>query len=422
MIRILKFILIFITFAVILLGSIVWINRDAYQTLFSNREGMAEGSEWVEDTYSLQGLTEYIRKQPTPVSLVSQVVGQDSTLALNAETPRPIGMLSSLWILIALAEEIELGSLSADQELRWQDITSYQIPGVSEQDHVALEDALRARVGSDPGIREEDGELVVTLDKAAELLPEMGDLALADALIHTIGQESLQGHHDRWRESFGWAHTEAPVPFSGIYLAMAHGVLDAEADTFDVTGLIADSIFTQRAARQAGHQWMWALSKAYHTPSREAEQPWRETLQDQRLGITFMQERDALALFPLSTASEMEHALESLLRREADQDPVAEQVMAWLDWPMNQSQTTRDFAWYGAQYDSRMGFLGGYDIGTSGYTGDTTVQVVLFDRLPVAFWFHLSANHMQQDYQQRLSYDPALIATTKRAIRLADSP
>ncbi len=167
---------------------------------------------------------------------------------------------------------------------------------------------------------------------------------------------------------------------------------------------------------------MWALSKAYHTPSREAEQPWRETLQDQRLGITFMQERDALALFPLSTASEMEHALESLLRREADQDPVAEQVMAWLDWPMNQSQTTRDFAWYGAQYDSRMGFLGGYDIGTSGYTGDTTVQVVLFDRLPVAFWFHLSANHMQQDYQQRLSYDPALIATTKRAIRLADSP
>jgi hypothetical protein len=422
MVRIVKFILIFITFAVVLLGSIVWINRDAYQTLFSNREGMAEGSEWVEDTYSLQGLTEYIRKQPQPISLVSQVVGQDSTLALNAETPRPIGMLSSLWILMALAEEIEQGALSPDQELRWKDITSYQIPGVSEQDHVALEDALRSRVGSEPGFREEEGEIVVTLDKAAQLLPEMGDLALADALIHTLGQESLQRHHDRWRASYDWVHTEAPVPFSGIYLAMAQGVLDTEADTFDVAGMIADSIFSQSSTRQEGHQWMWALSKAYHAPSREEEQQWRETLEDQRLGITFMQERDALALFPISTAQEIEQALQALLRQEADQDPVAKQVMAWLDWPMNQSQTTRDFAWYGAQYDSRMGFLGGYDIGTSGYTGDTTVQVVLFDRLPIAFWFHLSANHMQQDYQQRLSYDPALIATTKRAIRLADSP
>ncbi|MDR9387858.1 MAG: hypothetical protein RI513_02500 [Balneolaceae bacterium] len=422
MARILKFTLLFITFAVILLGSIVWINRDAYQTLFSNREGMAEGSEWVEDTYSLKGLTEYIRKQPQPVSIVSQVVGQDSTLTLNDETPRPIGMLSSLWVLIALAEEIEQGSLDPDQELRWEDITTYQIPGVSEQDHEALEDALRSRAGSERGILEDQGEIVLTLDKAADLLPEMGDLALADAIIHTLGQEALQRHHARWRESFGWTHTEAPVPFSGIYLAMANGVLDVEADTFDVTGMITDSMMSQPKSRQAGHQWMWALSNAYGAPTREEEQQWRKTLKDQRLGINFMQERDALALFPVSTAKEMEQALESLLRREADQDPVAEQVMAWLDWPMNQSQTTRDFAWYGAQYDSRMGFLGGYDIGTSGYTGDTTVQVVLFDRLPVAFWFHLSANHMQQDYQQRLSYDPALIATTKRAIRRSESP
>lgn len=422
MVRIIKFILIFITFAVILLGSIVWINRDAYQTLFSNREGMAEGSEWVEDTYSLQGLTEYIRKQPHPVSLVSQVVGQDSTIVLNAQAPRPIGMLSSLWVLMALAEEIEQGALSPDQELRWQDITSYQIPGVSEQDHVALEDALRSSLGEDPGVREEAGELVVTLDKAAQLLPAMGDLALADALIHTIGQEAFKRHHARWSESLAWTHTEAPVPFSGIYLAMAHDVLDAEADTLNPTFMISDSVFSQRDARQAGHQWMWALSKAYHDPVREDERLWRKTLQNQRLGLTFMQERDALAFFPLSTASDMEKALQDLLRREREQDAAAQRVMTWLDWPMSQSQTTRDFAWYGAQYDSRMGFLGGYDIGTSGYTEDTTVQVVLFDRLPIAFWFHLSANHMQQDYQQRLSYDPALIATTKRAIRLADSP
>ena len=170
------------------------------------------------------------------------------------------------------------------------------------------------------------------------------------------------------------------------------------------------------------HQWMWALSSEYHTQEREEVRLWRKTMEDQRLGINFMQERDRLALFPLSTTSEMEQALRYVFRQQASNEPTAERVLSWLDWPMEQSQTTRDFAWYGAQYDSRMGFLGGYDIGTSGYTGNTTVQVVLFDRLPVAFWFHLSANHMQQDYQQRLSYDPALIASTKRAIRLSQSP
>lgn len=422
MIRILKFVVIFITFAVILLGSIVWINKDAYETLFANRESMAEGSEWVEDTYSLQGLTEYIRKQPTPVSLLSQVVDQDSVLALNAQTPRPIGMLSSLWILMALSEEIEKGSLSAEQELRWSEITTYQVPGVSEQDHVALEEALRSLKDESEGIRELDGELYVTLDKAAELLPEMGDLALADAIIHTIGQDILQQYHSQWVDLFGWQYTEAPVPFSGIYLAMSEGVLDSVADTLDVQSALSDSIFVSKETRQEMHQWMWALSSAYHTHEREEERLWRELMEEIRLGINFMQERDRLALFPVSTASEMEKALRHLLRQQALQEPIAKRVLSWLDWPMEQSQTTRDFAWYGAQYDSRMGFLGGYDIGTSGYTGNTTVQVVLFDRLPVAFWFHLSANHMQQDYQQRLSYDPALIASTKRAIGLSQSP
>ena len=422
MIRILKFVVIFITFAVILLGSIVWINKDAYETLFANRESMAEGSEWVEDTYSLQGLTEYIRKQPAPVSLFSQVVDQDSVLALNAQTPRPIGMLSSLWVLMALSEEIEKGSLSAEQELRWSEITTYQVPGVSEQDHVALEEALRSLKDESEGIRELDGELYVTLDKAAELLPEMGDLALADAIIHTIGQDILQQYHSQWVDLFGWQYTEAPVPFSGLYLAMSEGVLDSVADTLDVQSALSDSTFVSKETRQEMHQWMWALSSAYHTHEREEERLWRELMEEKRLGINFMQERDRLALFPVSTASEMEKALRHLLRQQALQEPIAKRVLSWLDWPMEQSQTTRDFAWYGAQYDSRMGFLGGYDIGTSGYTGNTTVQVVLFDRLPVAFWFHLSANHMQQDYQQRLSYDPALIASTKRAIRLSQSP
>lgn len=56
--------------------------------------------------------------------------------------------------------------------------------------------------------------------------------------------------------------------------------------------------------------------------------------------------------------------------------------------------------------------MSGIDFGTSIYDGHTSAQAVFFDKLPVAFWLHLSANHMQEDYQQRLIWDPALYETT----------
>ncbi|MGA1464646.1 MAG: hypothetical protein ACO363_02765 [Balneolaceae bacterium] len=61
-----------------------------------------------------------------------------------------------------------------------------------------------------------------------------------------------------------------------------------------------------------------------------------------------------------------------------------------------------------------MGLLNGIDIGTSKYTGNTTVQAVFFDRLEIAFWFHMSSNHMHQDFQQRMMYDPAMIDRLER--------
>lgn len=63
-----------------------------------------------------------------------------------------------------------------------------------------------------------------------------------------------------------------------------------------------------------------------------------------------------------------------------------------------------------------MGMLSGIDFGTSIYDGHTSVQAVFFDDLPVAFFIHLSSNHMQEDYQQRLIWDPALYETTIKQI------
>jgi hypothetical protein len=88
----------------------------------------------------------------------------------------------------------------------------------------------------------------------------------------------------------------------------------------------------------------------------------------------------------------------------------AERVLNWMRAPYQDlSEITRDFTDYGALFDNRMGLLNGFDFGTLVYTGDTKVQAIFFDRLPIGFWFHMSGTHMHQDFQQRLIYDPALI-------------
>ncbi|HBQ61789.1 MAG TPA: hypothetical protein DD671_19825, partial [Balneolaceae bacterium] len=105
-----------------------------------------------------------------------------------------------------------------------------------------------------------------------------------------------------------------------------------------------------------------------------------------------------------------------LLRKEVISAEVSEQIMAKLRWPMGSEPIARSFEDYGAIYDNRMGLLAGIDFGTSTYDGHTSVQAIFFDQLPVGFWVHMSANHMQEDFQQRLIWDPALYETTLQQI------
>jgi len=37
---------------------------------------------------------------------------------------------------------------------------------------------------------------------------------------------------------------------------------------------------------------------------------------------------------------------------------------------------------------------------------------VFFDQLPVGFWMHMSSNLINQDFQLRMKYDPAMFERT----------
>ena len=71
--RALKFLLVFVAATIVIVLAAGIPNYSAFKTLFSNTDGMREGYEYVEKTFSLKGLTEFIGEHPEYMSVVSFV-------------------------------------------------------------------------------------------------------------------------------------------------------------------------------------------------------------------------------------------------------------------------------------------------------------------------------------------------------------
>jgi len=403
MARALKFFAAFFFTALIIFGSILLLNWKPFTIFYENRDAMVEGSQWVEETYSLRGLSHYIAENPEHVTVMSSVISSpDSTIRYESNVPRPMGTIANLFILVAAADAIESGRLNPDRMIEWDRISRYQIPDVDRSEH---EESFKT--AQNRGWISRDRQ--IALHQALQLLAEFNDLALADYLWGMIEQK-------RWAElanRLNLQSTDMPLPFSGLYLTISPGIREMEAAEIYDLELARDSVqfridVIDRSARFAENE--------------EFRQSVIDYAKSNRLGNTFLEERDGLVLFPKTTGSEMEKILTDLWNDELLSQKVSGLVKQWMRWPMErQSGIGRDFSDYGAIYDNRMGLLNGIDFGTSVYTGETTVQAVFFDRIQIAFWFHMSSNHMHQDFQQRLIFDPAMIRQMKDVADRASS-
>lgn len=391
--RLLLFIGVFIITALLVFGGVFGLNWKSFSVFFDNRESMTEGIEWIDKTYSLVGLSEYIAQNPEHVSFASTVIGTpDSTLYYRENESRAMGFGANIFLLIGIAELIETGEFNAEETITWSDITQYQLPNVDASAHTISYNAANSRGWIT------DGE--IQLRHAAQLLPEFKDLALADYFWWKIGP-------DYWlqlKERLDLQQTDMPLPYSGIYQAMAPSLQDRTAEEILEHWSSSNSRFRDHAVE---------LSDTFlNDPENRSEIT--EKLENDRLGLSFKEERDALVLFPQTTAAEMASLLKQLWNDEVLNPEVSRHVKLWMNWPVESLKgITQNFSNYGAIYDSRMGLLMAIDFGTSTYTGDTTVQAVFFDRLPIAFWFHMSSNHMHHDFSQRMIYDPAMIDQMK---------
>ncbi len=376
---------------------VIGLNYPAFKALFANADGMAEGSEYIENTYSLKTLTEFIGEKPEFVSIVSfNVDDPDSGIYYGANIPRTMGALGNIFLLFEYERQVSEGLINPDDLVDLSEIERYLLPQVNQNAH---EGALAFLT---------EDESPITNDEAMQAMVQFNSLAIADYFWFKLGEENIRALTD----SLSLPNTEMPVPFSGIYSVFAPNISpkisESAVENLEYfSSKNRDSLFMQSIA----------TAKDF-AENDDLNSTRRELMNDDRINMSFIEERDALYLFPQTTASDITDLLARLWRNEIISKEISEAVKEKMGWALNSDSMKRSFSRYGAFYDARMGMLSGIDFGTSVYDGHTSVQAVFFDKLPVAFWLHMSANHMQEDYQQRLIWDPALFETTIQQIKM----
>ncbi len=385
------FLAVFVVVALATYALVIIPNYSAFKTLYANNDGMRDGYEYIESTYSLKTLTEFIGEKPEFFSIVSYNVNDpDSGIFYNPDKLSTLGSMGNIFLLIEYERQISEGLLDPNALVNLQEIEKYLLPQINQNAHEGAMEYLTAE------------EVPVTNDNAMRAMLEYNSLALSDYFWFKLGEENLRN----LMADLNLVHTEMPVPFSGYYSVIAPHVsptvsADARENLDYFSAMHRDSLFAEM------------IETAYTFINDEQQNALRKQfVEDDRLSMSFIEERDALELLPHTTARDITGLLAELINNEIISEKVSEAVKNKLRWPMDSEPIKRSFSDYGAIYDNRMGMLSGIDFGTSIYDGHTSVQAVFFDDLPVAFFIHLSSNHMQEDYQQRLIWDPALYETT----------
>lgn len=396
--RILKFAGTFFGTLLLIFFIVFGFNLDALSTLFNNSKDLQEGQQWVSKTTSLKGLTEYIGKNPRHAAVVSRsATNPDTTITYQGKKPRTMGTLSNFFLITTYARLAENGNINPQEGISLDSTDRYQLPYIDASNHENAKTTL-----SNEGLVNNKNQ--VPLNQLVQKTIIYNDLAISDYLFYKLGKAEI----DSTISMLGLSNTDAPLPFSGLYITLHPK--------------IHDTTFSARFSEL--QQWSAAafqdsvLSAANHfRDSNQFHQKVISIFQEQQgLGTGFTERRDALNLFPKSTAGELSQLMIKLQQDNLLSPAVSQRVKDIMDWPYERQSLNSDFKHYGAIYDNRLGLLNGIDYGASTYSGEPFGQAVFFDSLQIALWFHMSSDLMHQDYQQRLMWDPALRTATKKEI------
>lgn len=369
-----------------ILALVFFLNRQVFETVYNNRAALAEGSEWVEKTYSLAGLVEYIDENPQNVSVTSlNLTYPDQSIHYQEDKPRVMGATGHIILLGAWVKAENEGHFPADSLVALEDIEQFRLPNVATSAHQISMNSLREKSTND----------MVELKHVAQMMIKNTHLASADFMFSLLGYDRIKAFTE---SNFG-EEVEVPLPWSAFYILgqpMLHGE-DSEARLAELNRLPHNELRKK------------ALSEfeAFQNDEQYHEQVIQSFGGDGH-NLNFTEQRDLYNLFPRGTSSALAEFSKSILDGEFVSSEASEMMYEILSWPMEEDATRRHLSRYGAVYDDRMSILGGVDMGESDYTSERYAQAILYDELPIGLWMHMSSNFMNQDYQKRLMYDPEL--------------
>jgi hypothetical protein len=385
--RLLTFIFAFLLVAVLVVGSIFWINRDTFLTVYHNRPALLEGSEWVEKTYSLSGLVEFMAEQPQHASLLSVPFSQESdvdgtlldeageSIRYRSDLMHPAGTLSSLMLVITYADLVASGTLDPAAPVDTDAAAAFHIPGLDRR-HQQNFRRWKTDLPAPP-----------TADDLVRYLLRQNDPAAADYLFFFLGA----GEVARLTESLGGGLIELPVPRFGLRMA----ALDRPAgislsDRLAELGSKDRTVFLEDAIGIAQKQW---------------EQP--RIIPDASIP-SFQDQRVLHGLYPRIQPDKFAAILADIWQGAIIGEQTGSILRNLLEHKPEDRQLRPHVRWYAAQFDERMSYLSGWSVAGKTNSPGFRVQVVLAVDIPAGLWFHMNSNFMIQDFHNRMFYDPAM--------------
>jgi hypothetical protein len=386
--RVFKFVAVFLIVTGLVYMLVIGLNFNVFKTVFSNQEALADGSEWVEKTYSLSGMAEFVSEHPNLVSVAMLSVDpeSDNNLLFEADVHRAMGATGHFWILLAYAQAVNDGLLSADLPVEIADLDRYLVPGHEPNRH---RESVRY-LTKDRGFTEG----VTTLDELVRLMVTRAHQPSADYLYHILGMEYIRGIVAHWLGS----EADFPLPWSSFYIAATLSIPDhTVAIQEHQRRLFQESVITVYEQIQSGRFTVASLLP-----------------EDRKRDVkyTFFEERSIYRLLPTVKPIDMARTMLAIYTGTDITAAVQQIVLNHMRWPMDRTELLKDFTDIGAIYDSRIAVSNGLTFATSTYTGETFVSAIFFDQLPVGFWMHMSSNLINQDFQLRMKYDPAMFERT----------
>lgn len=381
--KLIKLLSAFLAVVALIFILVIGLNWTAFHAIFADRESFSEGSEWIEKTYSLAGLSEYIQANQDVVSIVSINLSDASdNIILNPEVPRMMGATSNLFLIMEFARQKKAGSISLQERVEVAELNRFIVPGWYENGH---RNAMR-------NVNVENG--TISIEDVLTLITRHFSQPASDWLFFRLGP----GRVNRLIRDLTDDRVEPWVPGSGIQVAIILRELNLSKEE-------AVANFLELPVRERMVQLI------DYAAQFSEDAIIREEVNNRALGLNkrlLSDERRIHGLWSRGQPGALVDVLKMIEEGGFLDEDTSAFVKSWFDWAGEERSTQRHTSYYGALHEARLGYLGGLDIGTSIYTGHTYVQGIFFDNLPISFWMHMSSNHMIQDFQRRLVFDPEM--------------